>query len=92
VKEAVQRTPREAGIDLGDWNWKVVRQFVGERFGLALGRSSCLSYLHRLGFVLKRPKQRLLKAEPGASGALRAGVCAPASDGSSDRGEDLLRR
>jgi hypothetical protein len=64
VKAAVQGTPREAGINLGDWNWKVVRQFVGERFGLALGRSSCLNYLHRLGFVLKRPKKRLLKANP----------------------------
>jgi len=37
---------------------------VDERFGLALGRSSCLSYLHRLGFVLTRPKKRLLKADP----------------------------
>src|SRR3954453_9744446 len=64
VKEAVQAAPREAGIDLGDWNWKVVRQFVDEHFGLALGRSSCLNYLHRLGFVLKQPKKRLLKADP----------------------------
>ena len=64
MKAAVQRPPREAGIDLADWTWKVVRQFVGERFGLALGRSSCLNYLHRLGFVLKRPKKELLKADP----------------------------
>ena len=28
-----------------------------------LCRSSCLNYLHRLGFVLKRPKKRLLKAD-----------------------------
>ena len=41
-----------------------MRQFVQERFGLAIGRSSCLNYLHRLGFVLKRPKKRLLKADP----------------------------
>ena len=26
-------------------------------------RSSCLNYLHRLGFVLKRPKKRLVKAD-----------------------------
>jgi transposase len=64
VKKAVQAAPRASGIDLGDWNWKVVRQFVQERFGLALGRSSALNYLHRLGFVLKRPKKRLLKADP----------------------------
>ena len=64
IKAAVQAAPREVGIDLGDWNWKVVRQFVQERFGLALGRSSCLNSLHRLGFVLKQPKKRLLKTDP----------------------------
>jgi transposase len=42
----------------------VVRQFVRERFRVTLGRSSCLNYLHRLGFVLKRPEKRLLKADP----------------------------
>ena len=49
-----------------------MRQFVADRFGLALSWSSCLNYpvsstgqaLHRLGFVLKRPKKRLLKADP----------------------------
>ncbi len=29
-----------------------------------LSRSSFLNYLHRLGFVLKRPKRRLVKADP----------------------------
>ena len=28
-----------------------------------LSRSSCLNYLHRLGFAFKRPKKRLLKAD-----------------------------
>jgi len=59
----VQRPPREAGIDLADWNWKVVRRFVQECFGVTLARSTCLTYLHRLGFVLKRPKKRWLKAD-----------------------------
>jgi transposase len=63
LKAAVQRPPQEAGIDLADWNWKVVRRFVVERFGITLGRSSCHNYLHRLGFVLRRPKKRLLKAD-----------------------------
>jgi transposase len=40
-----------------------VRQFVQRRFGQTLSRSSCLNYLHRLDFVLKRPKQRLVKAD-----------------------------
>jgi transposase len=50
------------GIELANWNWKVVRQFVQERFGRVLSRSSCCNYLHHLGFVLKRPKKRLCKA------------------------------
>ena len=45
---------------------------MADRFGLALSRSSCLNYpvsstgqaMHRLGFVLKRPQKRLLKADP----------------------------
>jgi len=49
---------------MANWNWKVVREFIERSFGLTLSRSSCLSYLHRLGFVIKRPKKRLLKANP----------------------------
>ena len=61
----MQKPPGKAGIDLSNWNWRVVRQFLKERFGLTRSRSSCLNYLHRLGFVLKRPKKRLLKAKDG---------------------------
>ena len=64
LKAAVPRSPSEAGINLSNWNWKAVRQFVSDHFGLSLSRSSCLNYLHRLGFVLKRPKKRLRKADP----------------------------
>ena len=64
LKTAVQEAPRQAGIELSNWNWRAVRRLVEERFGLALSRGSCLNYLHRLGFVLKRPKKRLLKADP----------------------------
>ena len=60
----MQQLPSQAGIGLSNWNWKAVRRYVEDRFGLALSRSSCLNYLHRLGFVLKRPKKRLLKADP----------------------------
>ena len=63
MKAAVQQSPSQAGIELSNWNWRAVRRFVEDRFGLALSRSSCLNYLHRLGFVLKRPKKRLLKAD-----------------------------
>jgi transposase len=62
LKAAVQAAPEAAGIEMANWNWKVVRTFIQQRFGRQLSRSSCLNYLHRLGFVLRRPKKRLLKA------------------------------
>ena len=31
-------------LELANWNWKAVRQFVSERFGVRLSRSSCLNY------------------------------------------------
>ena len=34
-------------------------------FGLSPSRSCCLNYLHCLGFVPKRPKKRLVKADQG---------------------------
>ena len=58
----MQLPPSSSGLELANWYWRVVRQFVLERFALNLSRSSCLNYLHRLGFSYKRPKKRLLKA------------------------------
>ncbi len=60
---AVQAAPAEVGIALSNGNWKAVRQFVEARCGIRLGRSACTRHLHRLGFVYKRPKKRLLKAD-----------------------------
>ena len=51
-----------SGIELANWNWKAVRRFVADWFGVRLCRSSSPNYLHRLGFAFKRPKKRLLKA------------------------------
>jgi len=69
LKAAVQAPPAACGIDLADWSWRVVREFVRRRFAVTLGRSSCLNYLHRLGFVVRRPKKRLVKADPAKRAA-----------------------
>ena len=59
-----------AGVSIASWHRPVQLEleggarFVEERFRLKLSRSSCLNYLHRLGFMLKRPKKRLVKADP----------------------------
>ena len=63
LRAAVQELPAAVGIGLANWNWRVVHWFVAERFRISLSRSSCLNYLHRLGFAFKRPKERLGKAD-----------------------------
>jgi len=60
---AVQASPRAAGIPLANWNWKAVHAWIADQVDRRLSRSSCLHYLHRLGFVYKRPKKRLLKQD-----------------------------
>ena len=38
LRAAVQELPAAVGIGLANWNWKVVRQFASERFGISLCR------------------------------------------------------
>jgi transposase len=76
LKAAVQAAPNASGIGRANWNWKVVRTFVQERFGRVLSCSSCLNYLHRLDFVVKRPKKRLLKADAAKREAFVAAYAA----------------
>lgn len=62
LKAAVQAAPSAAGVELAKWTWKGVRQYIQKQFQVVLSSRTCLNYLHRLGFVLKRPKKRLTKA------------------------------
>ena len=41
---SVKEPPARSDIELANWNWKVVHQFVSGRFGISLSRSSCLNY------------------------------------------------
>ena len=50
----------------------MVHRFVSKRFSVSLNHSSCLNYLHRLGFAFKRPKKRLLKADEAKREAFTA--------------------
>ena len=36
LKAVVQEFPAKVGLDLANWNWKVVRRFVQERFEVSL--------------------------------------------------------
>jgi len=64
LKEVVQRSPRRVGFPRGRWTGKLVVAFIKERFGKEVAYRTAMGYLHRLGFVRKRPRKRLKKADP----------------------------
>ena len=66
-----------------------MRQFISERCGVSLSRSTCLDYLHRLGFAFKRPKKRLLKADAEKREAFVAEYVALASQ-AQESGEKIF--
>ena len=90
LKAAVQELPGQAGIGLANWNWKVVSQFVEERFGVSLSRSSCLNWLHRLGFCLQASQEALGQGRCSQTGVFRGGVRRPAGGGGTHWGTDFL--
>ena len=85
----MQELPANVDIGLANWNWKAVWKFVLERFGISLSRSSCLNWLHRLGFVLKRPKKRLVKADEARREAFVAEYAALACE-AQETGEKIF--
>ena len=90
LKAAVQRPSREEGIDLADWHWKVVWRFVSERFGLTLTRGNCLTYLHRRGFVVKRPTKRLRQADEATRAAFVAAYAALGQEATTSRAKQFF--
>ena len=76
----MQELPGAVGIGLANSNWRVVHQFAADRYDINLCHSSCLNYLHRLGFAFKRPKKRLLKADEAKREAFVADYAALRED------------
>ena len=86
----MRESPAESGISLANWNWKVVCQYVSERFGISLSRSTCLNYLHHLGFAFKCPEKRLVKADEAKREAFVAEYAALWNEAYRSRSQDIL--
>ena len=67
---------RKGWHQLGELELESGAEIVQERFGRSLSRSSCLNYLHRLGFVLKRLRNNFLKADEAKREAFVAAYAA----------------
>jgi transposase len=72
LSHAIEAPPAAAGLAAATWSWKSVRQWVAEQYAKPLSGRSALRYLHRLGFVWKRPKRLLVKADAAKRAAFVA--------------------
>ena len=88
----MQQPPASSGIGMANWYWKVVRRFASERLGIELSRSSCLNWMHRLGFAFKRPKKRLLKADEAKREAFVAEYAVLREEAQRTEARDILCR
>jgi transposase len=69
LQQTITQPPRQAGLQTGMWTGTGVRAFVTRRLGKSISAATARRYLHRLGFRRKRPRQRLVNANPAAQQA-----------------------
>jgi transposase len=60
------KNPLQYGFDFGLWTRQIVRELVGQRFGVTLSLASIGALLARLGLTPQKPLQRAYQREPEA--------------------------
>lgn len=60
------KNPLQYGFDFGLWTRKIVRELIGQRFGLSLSLASVGTLLARQGLTPQKPLQRAYQRDPVA--------------------------
>ncbi|MCF6158535.1 MAG: IS630 family transposase, partial [wastewater metagenome] len=60
--QAVQKPPRQSRMKTGRWSGKSVAAYIKKVFGKTVHPHTARRYLRRLGFVLKKPHKKFIKA------------------------------
>jgi transposase len=69
LRHAVQRPPRQVGLQTGTWSGNAVAAYIKRTFQKTISSATARRYLHQLGFRRKRPRKRFAKANPEAQQA-----------------------
>jgi transposase len=62
LEEALSRSPQEYGLSRSRWDGVVVVEFLQKNLGVALQPRQARNWMHRLGFVIRRPTYRYIQA------------------------------
>jgi transposase len=74
LRQVVAKPPRDSGLKVGRWTSKGVAAYIRKQFGQKVHPETARRYVHRLGFVLKRPRKKLRKAKKAAQKAFASAL------------------
>lgn len=68
LADIIEAGPEASGIDTGVWTSPIIADLVRRRFGMRYHPSQIRRILHKLGFSIQYPKQRLSLADKALQG------------------------
>lgn len=74
LKEALSRSPEEYGINRFRWDGIVVVEFLKKSLSISLKPRQARNWLHKLGYVRKRPVHQYIQASEEGVEKFRQGV------------------
>jgi transposase len=64
IDKALQQSPRTIGIENSNWTGPLLKNWISQRFGKTVSRTTSYNILNRLGYSKTRPKRKSRKADP----------------------------
>ena len=68
LEDIIEAGPEASGLDTGVWTSPIIADLVRRRFGIKYHPSQIRRILHKLGFSIQYPKQRLSLADKALQG------------------------
>ncbi len=68
LQDIIEVGPEASGLDTGVWTSPIIADLVRRRFGIKYHPSQIRRILHKLGFSIQYPKQRLSMADKALQG------------------------
>lgn len=63
LRQALEKPPRQSGLKVGRWSSKRVASYLKKTFGKTAHPDTARRYIRRLGFRLKLPRKKFVKAK-----------------------------
>lgn len=76
IDKALQQSPRSSEIENSNWTGPLLKNWISQRFGKMVSRTTSYNILNRLGYSKTRPKRKSKKADPDKEDEFRKEIAA----------------